>query len=200
MKKTCAILFLSASLASCGKEATKKLLVLGRGELTANGTSVVMKDGAGHIEKIMEVDKDVNELSIDVGSGAKSIKVPTEEGYYVLNLKKDTVISSKQDIGADLSRNTVISQESLQGMIDSMQQLITGSNLQEGKTVLIAPQQVKKIASKPSAQVFGPFTGIPSSIDAGDDGKAPDIYKLFTNTQLRERIANYKKATVNLEK
>lgn len=199
MKKTFAILLLSASIVGCGKEATKKILVLGRGELTANGTSVVMKDGAGHIEKLMEVDKNVNELSVDVGSGAKSIKVPTEEGYFVLNLKKDTIISSKQDLGADLNRNAVISQESLQGMIDSMQQLVAGANLQEGKTVLIAPQEVKKITSKSTAQVFGPFTGIPSSIDADADGKAPELYKLFTNTQLRERIANYKKATVNLE-
>lgn len=199
MKKVCIVLIVAASLAGCGGEAKKKVMVLGRGELTATGTTIIMKEGPGHAEQVIEVDKGATELTVDVGGGSKSIKIPGDQGYYVLNLKKDTIVGSKQEIGADLSRGGVISQESLQGMIDSMQQLTVGANIKEGKTLIVFPMEAKKVSSNDDARVFGPFTGIPSTMDAGKDGKAPDIFKLFTNTQMRERIANFKKATVNLE-
>jgi hypothetical protein len=128
------------------------------------------------------------------------MKIPAEVGFYVLNLKKDTIVGSLQELGADLNKKDVITQEQLSGIIDSLQQLTTGANITTGKNIIIFPNEVKKVTSNAEAKVFGPFTGIPAEIEAGKDGKAPEMYKFFTNTQLRERIANFKKATINLEK
>jgi hypothetical protein len=45
------------------------------------------------------------------------------------------------------------------------------------------------------AKVFGPFTKIPATLDADKNGNAPEIYKFYTNTEMRQLINNFKKMT-----
>ena len=57
------------------------------------------------------------------------------------------------------------------------------------------PNQLVKISDNTDAKVFGPFTKIPGTIEADKDGKAPEIYKFYTNTELRELIEKLKTMT-----
>lgn len=198
MRRILSILIVSAALVSCGgKEGGKKLLIMGRGAITANGTDITLKEGAGHAEQEIDLEDKVTDLSVDAGEGKKTMKIPAETGYYILNLKKDTLVGSLQKLGKDLSRADVITQEELKRTIDSLQQLTTGANVKAGGiNSFILPNEIKKVSSNVDARVYGPFTGIPASIDPGKDGKDPELYKFYTNTQLRERIATLKKATI----
>ena len=197
MKQLFAILFISIFLVSCGKGLERKVMVMGRGEIKVNGTNVTVTDGAGHAEETIVLQGDATELSVETATGKTSIKVPGEEGFYILNLKKDTIVGSQQLLGADLSRKGVMTQEELKATIDSLEQLTTGANIKEGgRSVIIYPNQIKKITSNSAANLYGPFNGIPAEIEPTEDGKEPEIFKFYTNTQMRERITNLKKATI----
>jgi hypothetical protein len=60
---------------------------------------------------------------------------------------------------------------------------------------MILPNKPTKISDNPDAKVFGPFTKIPGTLEADKNGKAPEIYKFYTNTEMRDLIANFKKMT-----
>jgi hypothetical protein len=49
-----------------------------------------------------------------------------------------------------------------------------------------------KISSNPQAKVFGPFTTIPGSFDAGS---VPEIYKFYSINEVRGIIDNLQKMT-----
>jgi hypothetical protein len=55
---------------------------------------------------------------------------------------------------------------------------------------------VVKVSANKKAKVFGPFTKIPGSLDADENGKAPEVFKFYTTTEMRELIANLKKQTI----
>jgi hypothetical protein len=56
----------------------------------------------------------------------------------------------------------------------------------------IAPGQIVKITPETKAKVFGPFTTIPGSFDAGS---VPAIYKFYSMKEMREIIGNLQKMT-----
>jgi hypothetical protein len=197
LKQMFSVLLVSVFFVSCGGNTIeRKVLVMGRGEIQANGTNVVLKEGAGHAEQTIDLEGDATELAVETGSGKTNIKVPAGEGYYILNLKKDTLIGSRQLLGSDLNRKGVMTQEELRATIDSLERLTTGANIKEGGlTSIIYPNELKKISSDGDARVYGPFNNIPGAIEPGKDGKEPELYKFYTNTQMRERVTNLKKAT-----
>jgi hypothetical protein len=41
--------------------------------------------------------------------------------------------------------------------------------------------------------VIGPYRGIPGSLEVDDNGKTPEVYKFFTNTQQRKSLDDLKK-------
>jgi hypothetical protein len=47
-----------------------------------------------------------------------------------------------------------------------------------------------RITAEPKAKVFGPYTTIPGSFDAGS---VPEIYKFYTVPEVREIIGNLQK-------
>ena len=197
MRVYVAVVIIGAALVSCNKAGTKKLLVMGRGTITANENNIVMKDGAGHAEKEIDLEDKQTELNVDAGDGSKLMKMPAETGYYILNLKKDTIIGSEQKLGKDISRTDIVTQEELKHNIDSLEKLVAGANIKAGgANVMILPGQLVKVSSNADAKVYGPFTGIPSEIERGQDGKDPQLFKFYTCLQLKERIARLRKEAI----
>lgn len=181
---------------ACSSPVTKKVLIVGRGKITANEKEVTMTDGSGYTEERIELHGDKpTDLSVTTPTGKTTINVPGDAGFYILSLRSDTIVGSEQNMGKDLGGRT-ISQEELKVKIDSLTKLTTGANVSAaGHNYFILPNQLAKVSSNMEAEVFGPFTKIPGSIEADKDGKAPEIYKFYTNGEMRELIANLKKMT-----
>jgi hypothetical protein len=176
---------------------TKKVLIIGRGKITAKDNKVTMTDGSGYTEETVEVsgDKPVS-WNVTTPAGATTINIPGEKGFYLLNLKTDTIVGSQQNLGNDLSGRT-ITQEELKVKIDSLVKLTTGRNVSSGShNYFILPNQLIKVSPNAEAKIFGPFTKIPGSIEADKDGKAPEIYKFYTNSEMRDLIIRLKKNTI----
>lgn len=199
MKKL-TMLTLSATclLASCGGgEVQKKVLVMGRGGIEIKANEVSLKGGSGHAEETVDV-SDEKAVTWNVNTMAEKITttIPEEKGFYILNLKKDTLVGSRQDFGKDLSSSRTITQEELKEKIDSLTKLTTGANVTlGGRSFFILPNQLVKISANSDARVFGPFKKIPGKLDADKNGKEPEIYKFYTNTEMRELIDKFKKMT-----
>ena len=124
MKNSIVAIAVVMLLAACGG-AEKKVLVMGRGEITVNGSVVTIKDGTGHAEQ--EVSISGTNITIDKDGVKKDFTV-AENGYYILNFKTDTVIGARQKLGVDLNNKGVITQEQMQGILDSLNNLVLGKN------------------------------------------------------------------------
>lgn len=181
---------------ACNSPVTKKVLIIGRGQITAKDNDITMKDGSGYTEETVEIkgDKAVT-WNVTTPSGKTTVNIPEEKGFYILNLKTDTLVGSQQIMGKDLGGRT-ISQEELKVKIDSLTKLTTGSNVSAGShNYFILPNQLIKVSPNLEARVFGPFNKIPGTLDADKNGNAPEIYKFYTNAEMRELISNLKKMT-----
>ncbi|MCW3107400.1 MAG: hypothetical protein JWQ09_1906, partial [Segetibacter sp.] len=187
-------LFSIVTFMACSSPVTKKVLIIGRGKITAKENDISMTDGSGYTEERVEIngEKPVS-WNVTTPSGKTTINIPAESGFYILNLKTDTIVGSEQNMGKDLGGRT-ISQEELKAKIDSLTKLTTGANVSAAShNYLILPNQLIKVSSNMDAQVFGPFNKIPGTIEADKNGKAPEIYKFYTNPEMRELIGNLKK-------
>ncbi len=186
-----------AALFACNSPVNKKVLIMARGAVTANGNDITMNDGSGYAEETVEVsgDKAVT-WNVTTPTGKTTVEIPGEKGFYILNLKSDTIVGSQQIVGKDISSSRTISQEELKMKIDSLTKLTAGANISPaGHNYIILPGQLKKISDNAEAKVFGPFTKIPGTLEADKKGNAPEIYKFYTNSEMRELIENFKKMT-----
>lgn len=186
------------AIGACNSPANKKVLVLGRGAITANENNITMKEGSGYAEETVEVsgDKAIS-WNVTTPAGKTTVNIPGEKGFYILNLKTDTIVGSQQVLGTDISSSRIITQEELKMKIDSLTKLTAGTNISStSHNYMILPDQLKKISENPDARVYGPFTKIPASLEKDKEGRAPEIYKFYTNSGMRELIANFKKMTM----
>ena len=170
---------------------------MGRGAITTNGNEITMKEGSGYSEETVEVsgEKAIT-WNVTTPAGKTTINIPEEKGFYVLNLKTDTIVGSQQILGKDLSSGRTMTQEELKIKIDSLTKLTTGSNVSPGgHSYFILPNQLVKISSNTEAKIFGPFTKIPGTLEADKNGKTPELYKFYTNSEMRGLIASLKKMT-----
>ncbi len=184
---------LIALLAACssGGNNGKKLVVMSSGKLqTESPASTTIKFEPGNQHNEMELNfKGGEKVTVTVKSSAgdQTFDLP-DNGTYLLNLKSDTLIGSLVNFGSS-GMPTTISTEQLQHIIDSTQQLIMGQNASdEKKTYFIKPSSIKKISANLGARLIGPYNAIPYKVEADKDGKAPEIYKFFTNKQKREAL------------
>ncbi len=184
------------ALFSCSQSVTKKVIIFGRGKITAKENTVTMSDDFGSAEETVDVpaDKPVT-WNVTTPAGKTTVNIPEGKGFYLLNLKTDTVVGSQQVFGTDLSSRRIITQEELKLKIDSLTKLTAGSNLSAGHSYFVLPNQLIKVSDNGDAKLFGPFNKIPASLDADKNGKMPEIYKFYTNTEMRQLIASLKKAT-----
>ncbi len=185
MKQTISALAAIVLLAACGKPE-KKVLVMSRGTITVNGNAITIKDGTGHAEQ--EVTVSGNVLTVDKDGDKKDVAI-TETGYYILNYKTDTVIGAKQKLGVDLNNKGIITQEQMQGILDSLNNLVLGKNVSvANQNYFILPGNLQKISANVNARVYGPFRKIAAQQEMDEDGKEPEIYKFYTNREMRDQI------------
>jgi hypothetical protein len=196
MKKLRLIAFIGlVAFTACSPKQKKKVMVLSKGDITAEGANVTIKGSSGSADKVVDL-ADEKTLQITTPDGKKSINVPAEDGFYVVNLRTDTVVGSRQDLGNDLGGRT-ITQEELKVKIDSLNKLTTGANVSEqNHNYIILPGEIKKVTGNTKAQLFAPFNKIPGSLEADENGKAPELYKFYTNGEVRELMGNLKKMTI----
>lgn len=182
---------------SCNKPVSRKILVMSRGKIDVTDKKITVKDGAGYVEKMIEVEgSEPESFEIKIDESKTIINLPEEKGFYLLNLKKDTLVGSSQLLGVDISSGRTISQEELRIKIDSLISLTKGDNVYLGsRNYFVLPQQLLKVTSNKEAQVYGPYKKIPYELERDKYGNLPEIYKFYTNTEMRELIAKFKKMT-----
>jgi len=177
-------------LASCGGGGVKrKVVVYSNGTPTVEGNTLTLKDRSGHAEtELQPTDKTITVKFPGDVTQSFTVDGDGTDGLYILNLKKDTLIGSFQPVGAE-AKQEKITQENLKYRIDSLYQLMAGKNVSETKrNFFIPPNQIKRISANEQAQIVGPYLRMPGSF-AG----TPEVYKFYTNAEVRETIARLEK-------
>jgi len=169
-------------LAGCSEGEEKKVLVMASGKVQIKDNVINLEPGTTHTENEVVVTN--GKLTVSTPSGSSDFSVP-ETGLYILNIKKDTLVGSYQRIGTDNSQE-VISQENLKTRIDSLNQLMAGSNATAAnRNYFILPDQLVKVSANTGAQIIGPYKRVPASFEGG---KKHEIYKFYTNKEMREIV------------
>ncbi|HEY4062476.1 MAG TPA: hypothetical protein VGM30_11270 [Puia sp.] len=193
MQKLSGFLLLAVVLGftSC-KSHDKKILLYASGTIQTDNSklNVTVADGTTHHEQELEFPgSDPVTLNIQSPLGKFSLNA-TEDGLYIANLKNDTVIGSYQHVGAD-NGDAKITQDALKQKLDSLQKLLTGQNVSDAnRNFYILPGKIARITPEIRAKVFGPYTTVPGSFDAGS---VPEIYKFYSIKEIREIVANLSK-------
>jgi hypothetical protein len=170
-------------LLACSEKAPeKKVLVMASGDVEIKDNVVSIEPGTTHTENVITAVED--KVTVTTPAGSKDFSIP-ENGLYILNIKNDTIVGSYQRIGTDNSQE-VITQENLKLRIDSLKQLMAGTNTNaNNKNYCIAPNQVAKVSANTNAEIIGPYKKVPSSFEGG---KEHEIYKFYTNKEMQEIV------------
>jgi hypothetical protein len=116
-----------------------------------------------------------DKVTVNTPSGSVDYPVP-DAGLYILNVKTDTLIGSYQRIGTDNSQ-TVISQENLKTRIDSLNQLMVGTNANAtNRNFFIPPNQILKVTANSEAQIIGPYKKVAGSMAGGTEHEIDQFY------------------------
>lgn len=176
---------------SCSSGGGKKVLVMASGKVQVNGNVITLEPGSTHNEVSVEPDGDSIQVVAPTGTTGYSVK---ENGLFLLNLKKDTLVGSYQRTGTDNSQQ-VISQDDLFNRVDSLNALMAGTNVSEGaRNFNIPPFKMSRISGNTNAQIVGPFRKLPGSFDPS---KEHEVYKFYTNKEVVEIVENVKKMLSN---
>lgn len=181
-----AIVLFSCSGGSAG--SGKKLQIISSGKFTVDKTTINFEPGNQHNEQeITFPDKDKVTITVKSSEGDKTYDI-TEDGTWLLNLKKDTVVGSIVNYGSS-GTPTSIDADELNRMIDSTRQLMAGTNTSfEKKNYNLPPNTIRKISNSQTAILRSPYKLIPATVEVDKDGKSFEVYKFFTNTQKREAL------------
>ncbi len=165
----------------------KKILVISKGDITVYQNNITIEDGNNYAEQEINLkDGDNTTLKVTGPTGNFSVDVP-KSGYYILSVRKDTLLGSYQRIGTDLN-GPEMTMDELTLKIDSLRRLMAGTNISAvHRNFFITPNQLQKITDNTSAQIVGPFKLIPNSFNTVN-GKEPEIYKFFTSAEMRDMI------------
>jgi len=185
--KIAALLIVVAGFASC-KGHEKRVLVYASDKITADETkqhiTIANGDGTTHHEQDLDFTTgDAVTLNVESAQGKYTVSIP-DDGLYIANLKNDTVVGSRQHVGE--GGEARITQEALKQKLDSLEKLVQGQNVSEAnQNYFITPGKAVKITNETKAKVFGPFTTVSGSFDAGS---VPAIYKFYSMKEMREII------------
>ena len=187
------LLAASCFLISCSSHH-RKLLIFASNDIKVDDgqKNIVVTEGTTHHEKELEWNTG-DPLSITAQTPKNKFTVEiSEDGYYVVNLKPDTVVGSLQRLGTT-ERSSRISQEQMKKSLDSLQHLILGNTSAfKGKVFFIPPGSSTRISDQVNVKVFGPYTPVPSAFDASPYA---EVFKFYTNNETREIIAKLIHAT-----
>jgi hypothetical protein len=182
---------------SACKSHQKKVLVYASDKITVDNNqlhiTVANGDGTTHHEQELDfTGGDPITLNVETPQGKYTIAI-LDDGLYVANIKTDTVVGSKQHVGAE-GGEAKITQDALKQKLDSLQKLAMDQNVSDAnQNFFIVPGKAVKLTTEVNAKVFGPFTSIPGSFDAGS---VPAIYKFYSMKEMRQIIANLQKMTM----
>lgn len=197
MKQIVYFFLIILMFASCTYH-TKKILVVMKsgGSVDANTQTVILKDGGGTEEKILQLNsakKIILTLQKEIGKSTVEI---AEDGYYLLNGKNDTIIGSYQKYGVVSDTFKTVSQAEIKNKIDSLQLLIENKNISAAnRNYFIPPYQVVKISSNLDAFIVSPFHRMVSVEKVGE--KDPEVYRFWSSKEIRETINKLKAMTVS---
>jgi hypothetical protein len=187
--KVFVLLAFFAALSACSGGG-KKVLLMASGKITVDANDekkIKVGSGTQHNEKELNLSGGDAQLTIETADGVKTFDLK-EEGSYVINLKKDTLVGGVIKYGAS-ENNTRIGLDQLDHIIDSTRQLMEGKNASDANgTYFIPPYASKKISANTQAKLIGPYNNIPGSVKVDNDGNGPETYKFFTNKQKRESL------------
>jgi hypothetical protein len=179
-----------AIFAACSPGVEKKVVIMASGKIQVdkNSKTITLEPGTQHNEDELTLSSKDSKITVKgYPDGDTSFDVP-DNGLYLLNLKNDTLVGNLVNFGS-AGIPTSITTDQLSHIIDSTQQLVDGKNASDAnKTYFILPASIKKLTNNLNAQVLNPYKNIPYKVEADKDGKAPEIYKFFTDKQKRESL------------
>ncbi len=175
-------------LASCSSDQ-KRVVVFSKGSVDINTDTKTIKatDGAGHEDKTVDFVGKTVELTLNTPSGDAKVTL-TENGYYIVNVKNDTIIGSQVKLWRSQLSNQVITQEALRVKIDSLHNLVNNKNVgKANRNFYILPNSAVHLTDNFDAIIVGPFHQMRSA--ESKDGKAPEVYRFYSIKEIRETIA-----------
>lgn len=149
--------------------------------------TISAKDGNGHDQKIINLSGPEIALKLNGPTGEASISLK-ENGLYILNIKNDTIIGSKQNYIVPKSSKDIMTQDELKIKLDSLHQLILGKNVSAANhNFFILPNQAVKVTDNLEAIIVGPYHKMTTAESV--DGKAPEVYRFFSIHEVKATIA-----------
>ena len=185
---------LIAMIAACHSTnlQKRKLLVLGKGTVTINDKNINVSGGSNADQKEIEVPAEGKiTYNITTPEGKSTVDI-SDSGYYVLNLRPDTVIGSRRIEGRDFNNPNPITLEQTKRNIDSLQKLGQGLNVSEAsQNYFITPGKLQRVTTHTDhVFVFGPYHPVFNQLEPG-----AEIYKFFSSKENRETIDHLIKVT-----
>jgi hypothetical protein len=179
--------------AAC-KGHEKKVIIYASSDIKVDESQkdITIGEGTTHHEHELDFQgSDPVTLTVQTPTGKSTLQV-AGDGYFIANLKNDTVVGSYQHVGEG-EGETRVTQDQAKQKLDSLRKLCANQNVsQANRNYFIAPGQLVKITPETKARIFGPYTSIPGSFDAGS---VPEIYKFYSVPEVREIIGNLTKMT-----
>ncbi|MEP7279065.1 MAG: hypothetical protein ABI813_10515 [Bacteroidota bacterium] len=176
--------------AACSGSGThqKTIVVMASGQLTVTDKTIKLEPSFSHNEQTLNFTDDKLSLTLQNTDGPGKTFDLTENGVYVLNLQKDTLIGGLVNYGSTGIPGSITA-EKLDHIIDSTKLLMQGLNASDAKrTYFIPPFSIKKVGAKSNTKIIGSFKGIPYSNEADGSGSIPDVIKFSTNKEKRETL------------
>lgn len=187
MNKTCRLLFSLFVLLSACTSHQKKILIYANSNIQVDDSqkNITVTEGNTQVEKELTYNSaDPVILNIAGPHGNYTVEAK-DDGYWLANLKADTIVGSMQHTGNE--RQSRVTQEQLKIQLDSLNKLVKGANISAAaKNYFILPGKIEKISNLTTIKIFGPFQPVPPSFDAGS---VSEIYKFYNLSEVNTIIA-----------
>jgi hypothetical protein len=189
MKKLAASLSVIILLASCA-DGGKKVFVISEGTANINTDDrTINVAGSGHEEKeVMFHESGKMDLKLSTQRGNATVTL-TDNGVYILNAKKDTIVGSFVNYTAPKTQGKRITEAEMKANVDSLQRILAG-DVSYGKTYFVAPGQAVKITDNQDATIITPFHQMTSI--AAEKGKTPEVYRFYMISEVRTTLQKLK--------
>jgi hypothetical protein len=187
MRNIAVILFAIVLLSSCAGN-NKRIYIMSKGpaQYDEAAKTISAKDGRGHEEKIINISSAEVALKLNGPTGEASVTFK-ENGLYIINIKNDTIIGSKQNYITPKLQKDMMTQDELKVKIDSLYQLTAAKNINAtNHNFFILPNQAVKITDNLEAIIVGPFHQMTTAEKV--DGVEPEIYRFYSIREIRETI------------
>jgi len=187
MRNIVAILITFVLLSSCAGN-NKRIFIMSKGpaQYDEAAKTISAKDGKGHEEKIINISSAEVALKLNGPTGDAAISFK-ENGLYIINIKNDTILGSKQNYVSPKLQKDIMTQDELKIKIDSLHQLMEAKNISTANhNFFILPNQAIKITDNLEAIIVGPFHQMTTAERV--DGKEPEVYRFYSIREIRETV------------